>query len=249
MLRDRIRQIVRVAGAGVAVLTLSVSPSLAVSISPGGSVNTTVLGTAEIYAIFGHVQGGGSPAVEIDFTAGAGNVFTFSASGLIGCCSAIGSSFTPDGSPGGMSITGGNSGLSSLSGNTVVPLVGAFVDTDPFNNAPPAALSFDATNLNALSPLLNQVFYVGDGRNGLNNPAGTIIDFTAPANATKLFLGVIDANGFGGSTGFYGDNPGSFDTTVNLRRQASSVPAPASLILLGLGLAAFVGLRWRRPRG
>jgi hypothetical protein len=246
MLRDRIRQIVRVAGAGVAVSMLIVSPSWAVSISPGGSVNTTVLGTAEIYAIFGHVQGGGSPALEIDFTAGAGNIFTFSASGLIGCCSSIGASFTPDGSPGAMSITGGTSGLSSLSGNTVVPLVGAFVDTDPLNNAPPAALSFDANNLNALSPLLNQVFYIGDGRNGLNNPAGSIINFTAPSNATKLFLGVIDASGFGGSTGFYTDNPGSFDATVNLAT-SSSVPEPASITLLGLGLAALVGLRWRRP--
>jgi hypothetical protein len=237
--------------AAVAVIGLAASSAQAAAISPGGSLNVVVDGSDSVYAIFGGSSGGSTPAVQIDFAAGAGNVFDFNASGIIGCCSGLDPSFTPDGSPGGTSVTAPGTGLSDSVGNTRVPLLGVFVDLDPAGNLPPATLGWDGSNPTNLSPLLNQVFYVGDGHAGLNNGAGAVLQFTAPTSATHLFLGVVDAFGFGGASGAYTDNPGFFDVFVHLSQPGCTancpeVPEPAPLALVALGLLAL--LARRRPR-
>jgi hypothetical protein len=208
----------------------------------------TVYGTSSIYQIFGHAgdpggdYGPATNAILTSFSAGTGNVFTFSATGLVSCCSDT-PNIPPDGGASNMNITGTN-GLSGLSGNGDIPLVGVFTtNTDPFGGTAPSALSFDKNAPTSLSPLLDQVFYIGDGHSGYNNPSGTQLTFTAPSNATRLYLGVIDAYGFQGLTGYYNDNNGSFSVDENL---SSAVPEPATWAMMLLGFASLGFMAYRR---
>lgn len=225
------------------------TPVLADPIAPGGTVSYTVPGTASIYQIFGHPgnpggdYGPASDALLTTFAAGSGNAFTVTAAGLVSCCSNA-PNIPPDGGSGGMSVGGAN-GLSSLSGNTLIPLVGVFTtETDPFGGTPPAALAFDASNPLSLSPLLNQVFYIGDGRSGFNNSLGALLTFTAPTNATRFYVAGIDAFGFNGLTGYYNDNQGSWDVTINL----AAVPEPSTWAIMLLGFGAAGGAMRARRR-
>jgi hypothetical protein len=234
----------------VAISTLLVaSASWADAISPGGTVNTTVYGTSSIYQIFGHAgnpggdYGPATDAILLTFAAGSGNVFTFSASGYTNCCS--GTPTTPvDGGFAATNVTGAN-GLSNTSGNTQLPLLGVFTtDTDPNGGSAPAALPWDANNPVSLAPLLNQIFYVGDGKSGYMNALGSVLQFTAPGTATRLYLGVSDAYSFNGVTGYYNDNPGSYSVAATLSG-AGPVPEPETyaMLLAGLGLLGFTARR------
>lgn len=223
--------------------------ALAAPIAPGETLPATVAGSAAVYQIFGHPgnpggdYGPASDAVLFQFAAGAGNVFTFTASGLVSCCSNAPNT-PPDGGFSGTSILGAN-GLSNVAGNTQLPLLGVFTtDTDPFGSAAPAGLSWDANIPVSLSPLLQQVFYIGDGRTGYQDAAGSLLQFTAPASATRLYLGVADAYGFNGTTGYYNDNLGSYAVTASL----AAVPEPEAYALLSSGLALLGIMARRRAR-
>lgn len=232
----------------IALFTLLfASASWAASISHGGTVNTTVYGTSSIYQIFGHPgnpggdYGAATDAILLTFVAGSGNVFTFSASGLTNCCS--GTPNTPV--DGGLSLSTGVTGANGLSnsiGNTQLPLLGVFTtDTDPYGSAAPAALTWVASTPTSLAPGLRQTFYIGDGKSGYMNAGGTVLQFTAPVGATRLYLGVADAWSFNGLTGYYHDNPGSYAVTVNL----NPVPEPDTYAMLvaGLGMIGFIARR------
>jgi hypothetical protein len=231
------------------------SAASAASIAPNTTLSGVIVsGKASVYDVFGHAGNPGGdygpdlPAVQTTFGAASGNIFSFLATGSVSCCSDP-PNIPPDGSGGGMNVVGAN-GLSGLSGNQHIPLVGVFTtDVDPFGGVAPAALSFDVNNPLSLSPLLNQVFYIGDGLDGYLNPAGSSLSFIAPDSATRLYLGAIDAFGFGGVTGFYNDNNGSFTVDITLtRRGVTPVPEPATLTLFGLG-ALGLALRGRKRRG
>jgi hypothetical protein len=94
-----------------------------------------------------------------------------------------------------------------------------------------------------LAPALHQVFYVGDGRAGFNNAAGALLTFTAPAGATRLYIGFADAGSFGGTSGWYQDNPGAMSGTANL----AAVPEIDTKAMLVAGLLS-VGLLMRKRR-
>ena len=103
----------------------------AASIVPGGTLSgVSVPGPTSIYDIFGHAGNPGgdfgpdSPAILITFGAGAGKTFTFAATGLVSCCSDA-PVIKPDGGGSATTIVGAN-GLSDISGNTNLPLVGVF---------------------------------------------------------------------------------------------------------------------------
>jgi len=231
------------------VLLLS-GTAQAATILPGSTISgITVLGTSSIYQIFGHAGNTGGdygPATDatlINFAAGSNNVFSFSASGLVSCCSNS-PNLPPDGGASSMNIGGAN-GLSGLIGNGNIPFVGVFTtDTDPYGSAAPTTLNFDKNNPASLSPELDQVFYIGDGKQGYQDGAGATLTFMAPANATRLYIGVIDAYSFTGTTGYYNDNLGQFTANVSL----APVPLPPSLWLFGSALVAgWFGAR-RRTR-
>jgi hypothetical protein len=108
-------------------------------------------------------------------------------------------------------------------------LVGVFLTDAVPTGAVPAQLDFStvpAMNYSALSPLLNQAFFIGDGLTS----AGSQQKIFAPNGATRLYLGVMDSSN-------WSNNLGHFDLTVSV------VPEPATMVLVGLGGAAIRRVR------
>ncbi|HEX4897742.1 MAG TPA: hypothetical protein VFV53_05220 [Candidatus Limnocylindrales bacterium] len=87
-------------------------------------------------------------------------------------------------------------------------LTGVFLgDSIPFDPAP-ARLDFtDGEAFESLAPQIAQTFFVGDG-------AGK--RFLVPEGASRLFLGFADAAGYRGDPGWYGNNAGYLDVTVQV---------------------------------
>jgi hypothetical protein len=125
-------------------------------------------------------------------------------------------------------------------------LAGVFLSAAiPSSGPPPATLDFSAsglgTNQATLSPLLNQVFYIG---NGLASGA-SFKEFVAPAGATRLFLGIPDGFGFLDAPGAYDDNDGAYHIVIGVN-QTPTVPEPQTYALMALGFTLVAGLVRRR---
>jgi hypothetical protein len=161
----------------------------------------------------------------------------------------------PDGTganPSTSSETGSGS-ISGMTGPGAGYLVGVFVGAGGPSGPAPAALNFLGgglgTAFTSLSPLLDQVFFIGDGLTG--DGAGTVQDFFVPTGATELYLGVSDACGYNGGPSCYGDNLGTFTAAYSVTNNSSGVPEPGSLFLLGTGVLTLAAMRRRtirRPR-
>ena len=236
--------------AGLLLLAASISSVLAQSaISPGGSAVLGLPATTSIYEVFG-VNGStnddSSPAPYVTFAAGASNVFSLvSASGTTNCCSGGGVFVGPDGGTffdAGITSLAGYNGLSGVSGNSHMGLLGVFTDeNNPTGGVSPSPLAgWDKANPLSLAPQLLQVFYIGDGRAGFENSAGSLLSFSAPSTATRLYLGFADGAGFFGASSFYADNVGELAGTIAL-----NVPEPETWMLMLFGLCA-VSLARRR---
>ena len=108
-------------------------------------------------------------------------------------------------------------GLSGIIINNESYLTGVFLDgKETGNQTPPPTLNFNAIGQNfaALSPLIDQVFFIGDGLTG--NGIGTQQQFVIPDSATSLVLGIVDAVGFTGQPSGYLGNLGSFTATYSI---------------------------------
>jgi hypothetical protein len=125
--------------------------------------------------------------------------------------------------------------------NIIAPansLIGLFLDnSQPDSTAAPGALDFSVIGLDflSLSPGLKQPFFIGDGLGAGGVPQG----FSAPAGATRLYLGTMDGYG-------WFNNFGSFE--VNLRSGNSVPDGGMTAWLLALGLSGVAGLRRRLIR-
>lgn len=90
----------------------------------------------------------------------------------------------------------------------IMSLVGIFLDNrapNTYSQASELDFSSDGSrNFSSLSPGLKQVFFIGDG---LKND-GTLQEFVVPAGATRLYLGLMDENGW------WWDNVGQLQTTM-----------------------------------
>ena len=95
-----------------------------------------------------------------------------------------------------------------------------------------------------MSPLLQQTFYIGDGKT-----AGDVCqEFIAPAGATRLFLGIPDGLAFAGPPGAYADNVGAYSIRVGINQTPTpgdEVPEPGTVFLTLAGLGA---LAYRRSK-
>lgn len=124
-------------------------------------------------------------------------------------------------------------------GDIIAPidaLIGVFLGpAQPDLSAAPGTLldfsSAAARDFASLSPLLKQPFYIGDGRRA---DGVTLQSFVVPAGATRLYLGTMDGYD-------WYNNDGSLDVTA-----AANVPEPATVLLVGSGVAA--AIRRRRNR-
>ena len=216
-----------------------------------GAAQTTVSvpGDANIYgAGFGTPPspngfGGGSLPVLYSLSGGA---TTITISNVSGSVSFNNSFFNgADGGTGFGALTQ-ESAYNSLSGITYTGrtdfLVGVFLDASTPTGTEPATLSYDNTSAGAssFSPLLRQVFFVGDG---LDSNAATQ-SFNVPSGATRLYFGFADSwNGSSitGPPGNYSDNAGSLSVTI------TSIPEPASgAFACGIGALALARRQRRK---
>ena len=126
------------------------------------------------------------------------------------------------------------------------PLVGVFLsDAVPLPERRPAWTSRPGgmgTDFLSITPLLGQVFYIGDGKTS----GGDFQSFIAPTGATRLFLGIPDGFGFDGPPGAYDDNDGSYRIRIGVN-QIPVIPEPETyaLMLAGLALLRVVARRRR----
>jgi hypothetical protein len=224
----------------------------ATAVSPIFAQTVPVPGNSNIYAA-GHssptAPGGGGAGVlpqEYDFGFSAPSSFFLTFSSITGTVivntGSGDNANDPDGVGAGSTSSSVNSlnGLSGITGPNAGFLVGVFeTDIEPVDPAP-AALNFSSlgTNFSTLSPLLNQVFFIGDGLTG--DGTGTVQQFLVPDGATRLFLGIADAPGYHGDPGGYNDNTGQFIASFTI------VPEPSVLALIALaGAMTLMGVRPR----
>jgi hypothetical protein len=256
---EKMRNFVLLIGFGGVILTGPSTPLLAISMIVPGATNVFVAGqdTTGINTMGGlfptaiNVSG----ATSLTFTSVTGSTTCG-----VGFCSPSGG-IGPDGAgllmasgaQDGTNIASGNNGISGIQFTSrEMFLVGVFLD----NNVPsgfgpfvPVYTSTGGTGVysadNATSQsafFLGQVFYIGDGRTGINNPTGALETFAIPTGATRLFLGFADSlTNFSGAWGAYGDNGGSLNVTLSL----GAVPEPGTVMLMGLGITVFSLLRKR----
>jgi|ERR1035438_677885 hypothetical protein len=127
----------------------------------------------------------------------------------------------------------GSANSISLAHLSAGALVGVFVAAGGPSGPTPPALDFSGsgigTSFASLSPLLDQLFFIGEGLTGTGT--GDVQQFVAPADATELYLAVAD------SVGASGNNSDSISVDV------SETPEPSAFVLVSAGLLAVLALR------
>ena len=154
--------------------------------------------------------------------------------------------------PGGNGLSGSSlTALDGISGyiGPQGPLTGVFLDDSiPSSGPAPVTLDFSPGGLGidfpSLTPMLGQVFYIGDGLTA----GGDFQTFIAPTGATRLFLGIPDGFSFIGQPGAYDDNDGSYRVRIGINEIPPAVPEPSTYLLLGSGLLGLAAFRKRLRR-
>lgn len=151
---------------------------------------------------------GQSPALVSCLPVNGGDILKFSATGTVSNCP---SGCSVNGPDGGTLII--NHAVGALFNSDITApvnsLVAVFLGPSAPVGPPPIALDFSSSrNFSRLSPLIAQVFFIGDGLGSIATIGVTCQEFVVPCGATRLFLGVMD--------GFeWNNNTGSFSVTVH----------------------------------
>lgn len=164
-------------------------------------------------AIGGFSLGGGTPAASADGSGGNANLANYPATGIAGA-----------------------------DGVRYNALVGVFLDASgPVAGSPPARFASGQQDAATISPLLNQIFWIGDGLTGTGT--GDVQQFFAPTGATRLYLGSTDGYG-------WFNNTGVSEVTINYTALSTgAIPEPATwaMMIVGFGGAGAV-IRRRRSQ-
>jgi len=186
---------------------------------PDKPVKVMIEGRADIYsaglAKTDADRGGRLPAA-LKLASPTGTITFLGVAGKAGC--AAEAAYGADGGD----CVGGNTDLAPAGGISGIVaherslfLVGVFLGA-AVRATPPATLDFSAKTLGVafteLSPLIGQVFFIGDGVTGTGSGDRQV--FKIPAGATHLYLGYADGPAFQGAPGNYGDNTGGLRATI-----------------------------------
>jgi len=134
---------------------------------------------------------------------------------------------------------GPQNGISNITA-PISSLLGLFLDDAPPNlSAAAGALNFQTLGLDflSLSPLLKQVFFIGDGETS----AADTQQFIIPTGATRLFLGTMDGFGWFNNTGAI-----NVDVTLLNAQIPNGIPEPGTLALLAIPMTGLHLARKRR---
>ncbi len=213
-----------------AILPLSSFASI-ITVSVPGAADIYLAGQPSGSIVGGDTAPANSPVSVSGLSFIAGNSITFSTTGSTdGTICVVGN---PDGCS--SFSTGPANGISTYSG-PFNALIGLFTNNTVPSGAAPAGLPQN-TSFSSVSPLLNQVFFIGDGLTGTGT--GSTQTFVIPTGATRLFLADSDI------TGGNFNNGGSFSARVNDNVVGSSTPEPATFLLMIPVCLAFMFLRKR----
>ena len=164
-----------------------------------------------------------SPVLVFNLPLTAGSALTFAVSGSVNYKSA-----TPKNTPeGDLTIASHTAGAQNGISNVFAPrnsLMGLFLNAQQPNiSDPPPDLNFStpaSRNYLQLSPLLKQVFFIGDG---LNNE-GVLQQIIVPKGTDRFYLGTMDAYDWSDNVGAFSVAlTGAFDVEVRV-----DVPPPKS---------------------
>lgn len=238
-------KVIKGSGAGLfalSVISAAALPAGAASFNVPGSANLNLAGRAPGYTCCsGDALPGQGPTLVSGLTLVAGQQLSFVVSGEVSYYGAGASGNNPDGTAYGSIPSNYGDGITApINVNRVDALMGLFLGpTSPTGSASPAAIDFSGVlNFSSLSPLVGQIFFIGNGKTGDTNASdfgGTVQQFVVPTGATRLYLGTSDGYG-------WYNNSGQFLVEV-----AGAVPEPGTYALMGLGLA-LVGVSARARR-
>jgi len=216
----------------ILVFTLLLHTAQAATVAVPGTADPWLAGMPDgSTASLGDVAPAQSPVLVSGLSLVPGSSLMFTVSGGVSY-----DPFAPITSPDGVIVdhhhTGAENGLSDVT----VPanaLMGVFLSPLQPNLSPaPGALDFStpaSRDYGTLSPVLQQVFFIGDGLTS----GGVRQQIQVPIGATRLFLGSMDGEG-------WYNNIGSFSVTV--------VPEPSIWALATVGIGALL-LRLRKRDG
>ena len=156
----------------------------------------TIQATDSVYNNNGFVADGSTTPTPIALPAGTGRVLTFnSVTGKVAFDVYL-NYVNADGNPNYPTNISAANGLSGIITPNFGFLSGVFLDGKEIGTqTPPATLDFNSIgeNFTSLSPLIDQVFFIGDGLTGTGT--GSQQQFNIPDSATALVLGLADAGG------------------------------------------------------
>jgi hypothetical protein len=174
--------------------------------------SATVLGTANLWGA-GHAvgPGGGSLPPGIVLTLGGGSIVRFTS--VTGTVIQAGTTALPADGGAGMQNLPSRGGLAGYRHATRMRALGAvFLGPSEPADPAPAQLAFPDGEFTALAPGLQQMFFIGDG----HTTGGTVQQFTVPAGATRLFIGLTDLCTVT-TPGCFDDNSGSYSLQGEVR--------------------------------